>query len=168
MRAGNAIPRTGVAILVAAMAMLAGWGWVLSGPVHAAKAHRSKSSKAAKDFTYTVSDCLESERKDAVGLVVSDSAVSFNQILTMNCIAATRPGTVKVDYARKGRELEVSVVLRSVVMSDCTCPIEIDGTITRLGKGTYRIAFFFDAPSGTAGKEKAPRRALGMKEFSIE
>jgi hypothetical protein len=135
---------------------------------YAAPVHAAKSKKALKDFEYSVSDCLGPDKKDSVGLEVSDGSVSFNQILAMNCIAATRPNTVKVSYAKKARELQVVVSLSSEVLSDCTCPIGIDGRISNLGKGTYRISFVFDFKPGQATHEKPTRQALGSKEFSIE
>ena len=134
----------------------------------AASARGGKSKNAARDFEYAVSDCLGAGHKDTVGFEVSESSVRFNQILTINCIAATRPSTVKVSYSKKGRELEVSVILRSDVFSDCTCPIGIDGKISNLGKGAHRLSFIFDHKPGNGANEKAVRQALGSKEFSIE
>ena len=136
--------------------------------VAAAQARGGKSKNAAKDFEYAVSDCLGAGQKDSVGLEVSDGSVRFNQVLTMNCIAATRPSTVKVSYSKKGRDLEVSVILRSDVLSDCTCPIGIDGRISNLGKGAHRLSFVFDHKPGNGESEKAIRQVLGSKEFSIE
>jgi hypothetical protein len=126
-----------------------------------------KGKLTTKDFEYQVSDCLESDRTNAMKLVVAEDSVSFNQVLKMNCIAATRPSTVKVTYARKGKALEVGVVLSSDVLSDCTCPIGIDGTISNLGKGTYRISFFYEAKDDPA-HAKPTRQALGTKDFTIE
>jgi hypothetical protein len=140
----------------------------LSRPTWAASAHGSKSKKAAKDFEYAVSDCHGAGTPDSIGLEVSESSVAFTQVLTMNCIAATRPNTVKLSYSKKGRDLEVSIILRSDVLSDCTCPIGIEGTIANLGKGTHRISFIFDHKLGNEANEKPVRQTLATKEFSIQ
>jgi len=139
-----------------------------AGLAQAAPARAGKHSRAAKDFTYELSDCLEPDRRDSVGLIVSDDSVRFNQVFTMNCIAATRPGTVKVLYPKKGRTLEVSVVLQSTTLSDCTCPMGIDGKIANLGKGTYQLSFVYDAKVGDSADEKPTRQLLGTKEFTIK
>jgi hypothetical protein len=144
------------------------WHGDLSRPALAAPARGGKAKKAPKDFEYAVSDCQGSDRKDTVALEVSEDSVRFNQTLTMNCIAATRPNTVKVSYARKGRDLQVSIILRSEVMSDCTCPIGIEGKISRLGKGAYRLSFLFDHLPGNSADDKPVRQTLGTKEFTIE
>jgi hypothetical protein len=157
-----------VTIFVAIAPSSPRWDGNLSKVAYAAPAHGAKSKKAAKDFEYTVSDCLGSDKKDSVGLEVSESSVRFNQILTMNCIAATHPNTVKVSYSKKGRDLQVSVILRSDVLSDCTCPIEIDGIILNLGKGDHHISFIYDCKPGNTANEKPVRQALGSKEFSIK
>jgi hypothetical protein len=136
-------------------------------PAHAAATRRSKSKKAVQDFTYTVSDCHGAGELDSIRLELSEGAVAFNQVLTMNCIAATRPSTVKLSYGKKGRNLEVSIILRSDVLSDCTCPIGIEGTISHLAKGDYRISFVFDHKLGASPDEKPTRQALATKEFSI-
>lgn len=141
--------------------------WSLTKPALAAP-RGGKSKKASQDFEYKVSDCLGADKTDFMGLAVAEDSVTFNQILTMNCIAATRPSTVKVTYAKKGRDLEVSVVLRSEVLSDCTCPIAIDGTIANLGKGTHRLSFFYDAKPDNSESAKPTRQALGTKEFTID
>jgi hypothetical protein len=163
-RAGHAAAIVGLPILVVFVLFTPRLDGDLSRPVYAA-AHGGKSKKAPKDFDYTVSDCQGSDQKDSVGLEVSEDSVRFHQILTMNCIAATHPSTVNVSYAKQKRDLQVGITLSSPVLSDCTCPIAIDGVILRLGKGTYRIAFTFVQ---AAGSEKATRQALGSKEFSIE
>lgn len=136
-------------------------------PAHAASARRSKSKKAVRDFTYTVSDCHGAGELDSIRLEVSEGALAFKQVLTMNCIAATRPSTVKLSYAKKRRNLEVSIMLRSDLVSDCICPIGIEGTITHLARGDYRISFIFDHQLGTSPDEKPTRQTLATKEFSI-
>jgi len=138
----------------------------LSRPAFAAPARGGKSKKAAKDFEYTVSDCQGEGTPDSIRLELSEGAVGWSQVLSMNCIAATRPSTVKLAYAKKGRDLEVSIILRSEVLSDCTCPIGIEGRIFNLGKGAYRLSFVYDRPD--AAKEKPTRHPLATKEFSIE
>lgn len=143
-------------------------GDALPQAANAAPARPGKNKKAPKDFHYSVSDCLGSDKKDSVGLEVSEGAVSFNQTLSMNCIAATHPSTVKVTYSKKGRELQVVVTLASEVLSQCTCPIGIEGWISDLGKGAYRISFVYDFKPGNSTNEKPTRQALGAKEFSIE
>lgn len=159
---GNRSVRTACAALVAVGLV----GLVVLGLAQAAYARGGgKRNQSAKDFQYEVSDCLESDRQDSMGLIVSDDSIRFNQVFSMNCIAATRPSTVKVLYSRKGRILEVSVVLRSPVLSDCTCPIGIDGKITNLGKGTYKLSFVYDAQVGDT--DKPTRQTLGTKEFTI-
>jgi hypothetical protein len=137
------------------------------GVAQAASARGGKRSQSAKDFEYEVSDCLEAGRQDSMGLIVSDDSIRFNHVFTMNCVAATRPGTVKVLYSKKGRNLEVSVVLRSTMLADCSCPIEIDGKIANLGKGTYRLSFVYDAKVGDSPDDKPTRQSLGTKEFTI-
>ncbi len=135
---------------------------------HAAARPRRPSSKATKGFSDTVSDCHEPGTLDSIRLEVSEGSVSFAQILTMNCIAATRPTTVKLVHARKGRELEVSIVLRSDVFSDCTCPVGIEGTIANLAPGEYRIAFVFDHPPGDSPNAKPIRQTLATKELTLK
>jgi hypothetical protein len=137
-------------------------------PAQAAGAHRGKSKPAGKDFAYTVSDCHADGELDSIRLELAESSVTFTQVLTMNCIAATRPGTVTLSYAKQGRTLEVSIVLRSAVLSDCTCPIGIEGTIANLGKGAYRIVFIFDHPPEGSANGKPIRQTLTTKEFSIQ
>jgi hypothetical protein len=163
-RARNGLAIVGLPILVACALFTPRLDGDLARPAYAA-AHGGKSKKAPKDFDYTVSDCQGSDQRDSVGLEVSEDSVRFHQILTMNCIAATHPSTVNVSYAKQKRDLQVSITLTSPVLSDCTCPIAIDGVILRLGKGTYRIAFTY---AQEAGNEKATRQALGAKEFSIQ
>lgn len=138
-----------------------------SSASQAASARKGKGKPPANDFRYELSDCLESDRRDSVGLIVSDDSVSFDHVFTMNCIAATRPSTVKVLHTKRGQTLEVSIVLRSPVLSDCTCPIGIQGTISNLKKGTYRLSFVYDAKVGDAADEKPTRQSLGGKEFTI-
>jgi len=132
-----------------------------------ARARKAKSSPTVKDFEYELSDCLESDRKDSLGLILSDDSVSFDHVFTMNCIAATKPDTVKVLYAKKGQNLEVSIVLRAAKLSDCTCPIGIQGKIANLTKGAYRLSFVYDAQVGNSVDEKPTRQSLGTKEFTI-
>jgi hypothetical protein len=154
-----------VAIVLAVPSVpLAPFGLAQASP---ARARKGKSIPAAKDFEYELSDCLESERKDSLGLIVSDDSVSFDHVFTMNCIAATKPDTVRVLYAKKGQNLEVSVVLRAATLSDCTCPIGIQGKIANLTKGTYRLSFVYDAQVGNAVDAKPTRQSLGGKEFTI-
>lgn len=144
------------------------WADGLIAPARAASARKAKAKKAGKDFSYAVSDCHGAGELPSIRLEVSEGAVEFSQILTMNCIAATRPGTAQVTYAKKGKNLEVSVVLRSNVLSDCTCPIGIDGRITNLRKGSYRITFFYEGPPGISPNEPPVRRTVGSDEFSIQ
>jgi hypothetical protein len=167
-RAGKAVAMVVLPILVAIAPFSPRLDGNLSKPACAAPAHGAKGKQAPKEFEYTVSDCQGSDKKDSVGLEVSESSVRFNQILTMNCIAATHPNTVKVSYSKKGRDLQVSVILRSDVLSDCTCPIGIEGEIFKLGKGDYRISFIYDYKPGSTANEKPVRQALGSKEFSIK
>jgi len=139
----------------------------LSTSAWAASARPGKSKKAPKDFEYTVSDCLPEGTLGSIRLEVSEGALSFKQVLTMNCIAAIRPKTVKLAYAKKGTQLEVSIILRSEVMSDCTCPIAIEGTITRLRKGSHRITFVFDRKPDNAEDDKPVRQILSTQEVSL-
>jgi hypothetical protein len=144
------------------------WPWHPSSLAYAAPTRATKGKQARKDFEYTVSDCQGPEKRDSVALVLSEDSVKLSQILSMNCIAATHPDTVKVAYAKKGHDLEVTVILRSERQSDCTCPIEIDGTISNLTKGDYRLSFVFDYKLGRSLDEKATRSILGTKDFSVE
>jgi hypothetical protein len=153
--------------LVAIAAFFPRRHWKLSSLAYAAPTHPAKGKQARKDFEYTVSDCQGPEKNDSVALELSDGSVKLNQILTMNCIAATRPNTVKVVYAKKGHNLEVTVILRSEVQSDCTCPIGIEGTISNLAKGDYHISFVFDYKLGRSLDDKATKMVLGTKEFSV-
>lgn len=139
----------------------------LIAPAHAAPRRKAKSKPAGKDFSYTVSDCQGAGELPSIRLEVSEGAVSFNQVLSMNCIAATRPGTAKVNYVKKGRDLAVTVLLRSEVLSDCTCPIGIDGRIANLAQGSYRITFVYDAPPGNLANEPPVRRTVGSDEVAI-
>jgi hypothetical protein len=140
---------------------------IFFGAAHAAPRHRNAAAKAGKSFSYTVSDCQAQGTLPSIRLEVSESSVAFNQILTMNCIAATRPSTVKLAYVKKGSDLEVSVVLRSEVYSDCTCPIAVEGTIANLAKGDYRIAFVYDHQPGDSPKSAPTRQTLATKGISI-
>jgi hypothetical protein len=133
----------------------------------AKSARRGKNKKAPKDFEYTVSDCLPAETLGSIRLEVSEGSLAFKQVLTMNCIAATRPKTVKLTYSKKGTELEVSIILRSEVLSDCTCPIGIEGTISNLRKGSHRITFVFDHETSNAADEKPVRQILSTQEVSL-
>jgi hypothetical protein len=155
-------------ILVAIAGLFPTWNWNSSRLAYAAPKHAAKGKQVRKDFEYTVSDCQGPEKNDSVALELSEDSVRLSQILTMNCIAATRPSTVKVAYAKKGRDLEVTVILRSEMESDCTCPIEIDATISNLAKGDYHIAFVYDYKLGRSADEKPTRTVLGTKEFSVE
>jgi hypothetical protein len=161
-----AMSRLALPILVATAPLPSTKDSQLFRPAYAASAHGGKSKKAARDFDYAVSDCQGAGTPDSIQLEVSESAIEFHQILNMNCIAATRPSTVKLSYVKKGRDLEVSIILRSDVLSDCTCPIGIEGRIANLGKGAHRISFVFDHPD--AANENPTRHALATKEFSIE
>jgi hypothetical protein len=171
-RAGSTLSKAVLSILLAILFALAPsparWDGSLSSLACAAPARGAKGKKARKDFQYSVSDCLESDKMDSVALEVSASSVTFRQTLTMNCIAATRPSTVKVTHAKKGRDLQVVVILETDVLSQCTCPIGIEGTIYGLGKGAHRISFTYDFKPGSALNEKPTRQSLGSKEFSIE
>jgi hypothetical protein len=167
VRTGKAVALVALPFLVAIAASSPRWHWNPSSLAYAASTHVAKGKQARKDFEYTVSDCQGPEKNDSVALELSEGSVRLNQILTMNCIAATRPNTVKVEYAKKGHHLGVTVILRSDVQSDCTCPIEIDGTISNLAKGDYRISFVFDYKLGRTGDDKATRIVLGTKEFSF-
>jgi hypothetical protein len=140
----------------------------LVGSAQAARSPRSKNKQAAKDFSYSVSDCHEAGELESIRLELSEGAVAFAQILDMNCIAATRPSSVKLAYAKHGRDLEVTITLRSEVLSDCSCPIGIEGSITHLDKGSYRIRFFYEHPPDHAPNDKPIRRTVGSQEFTIE
>jgi hypothetical protein len=153
-----------VAVLAAGTPMVAGLG---GGSVLAA-ARAGKGKQAAKNFAYRVSDCLESDRESSVRLVVGDGQVSFNHVLKMNCVAATRPGTVTVSHTRRARAIEVSVVLRTQVLSACECPIEIDGTLSALAPGTYRLSFVYDFQPDEATGVKPARQSLGTQEITIK
>lgn len=144
------------------------WPWHPSSLAYAAPTRAAKGKQVRKDFAYTVSDCLGPDKNDGVALELSEGTVKFSQILTMNCIAATHPNTVKVAYAKKGHDLVVTIILKSELQSDCTCPVEIDGTIAALAKGDYRLAFAFDSKLGRSVDEKATEKILGSKEFSVE
>lgn len=162
-------PRALVSMLMMGLATAALGGFpshAEAAPARGKAGKADKPDKASKDFTYTVSDCLESGRNDSADLVVSDDAVSFNHVLTLNCTAATHPATVKVLYTKKGRNLEVDVVLRSPVLADCTCPIGIEGKISNLGKGTYRLSFVHEVKVGDSS-DKPTRQNLGGQEFTI-
>jgi len=155
-----------VRVARAALVVVVGVLVAFSGFAEAA-ARKGKGSQAGKDFEYQVSDCLEADRKDSLGMIVSEDSLRFSHVFTMNCSAATHPDTVKVLYSKKGRNLEVSVIFRSFILSDCTCPIEIDGKIAKLGKGTYRLSFVYDAKVGDSADDKPTRQSLGTKEFTI-
>ncbi len=140
----------------------------LVGSVHAARGPRGKSKpSAAKDFSYSVSDCHEAGEQESIRLELSEGAVAFAQVLDMNCIAATRPSSVKLSYAKHGRDLEVTITLRSEVLSDCSCPIGIEGRIANLDKGSYRILFVYDHPPDHAPHDKPVRRTVGSQEFQL-
>ena len=168
VRPGPAVALVALPILVAIAAFSPSWHGNPSSLAYAAPTRAAKGKPVRKDFGYTVSDCQGPEQSDSVALELSEGFVKFSQILTMNCIAATHPSTVKVAYAKQGRNLEVTVTLRSELQSDCTCPIEIDGTISSLAKGDYRLAFIYDYKLGRSQDEKAARKVLGTKAFSIE
>jgi hypothetical protein len=167
VRTGKAVPFLALPFLVVIATFPPRWHWNLSNQAYAAPTHSAKGKQARKDFEYTVSDCLGPERNDSVALELAEDSMKLNQILTMNCIAATRPNTVKVEYAKKGHHLEVTVILKSEVQSDCTCPIGIEGTISNLAKGDYHISFVFDSRLGRSVDDKATRIVLGTKEFSV-
>ena len=167
VRTGEAVAFLALPFLVAIARPAPRWHWNLSSLAYAAPTHAAKRKQARKDFEYMVSDCLGSEQNDSVALELSEDAMKLNQILTMNCIAATHPNTVKVVYIKKGHNLEVTVILRSEVQSDCTCPIGIEGTISHLAKGDYLISFVFDYKLGRSVDDKATRMVLGTKEFSV-
>ena len=168
VRPGKAVALVALPILVAIPAFPPSWHWNPSSLAYAAPTRAAKGKQARKDFEYTGSDCQGPEKNDSVALELSEGSVRFSQILTMNCIAATHPSTVKVAYAKKGHNLEVTVILRSEVQSDCTCPIKIDGTILSLAQGDYRISFLYDSKLGRSVDEKATTKVLGTKEFSVE
>ena len=173
VRPGKAVARvalpTVVAIVIAILAFPSTWQWNPLGLAYAAPTRAAKvKQQARRDFVYAVSDCQGPEKTDSVALEVSEDSVKLSQILTMNCIAATHPETVKVTYVKKGHNLEVTVLLRSEMQSDCTCPIGIEGTISNLAKGDYRISFVFDSKLGRSEDDKATRKVLGTKDFSIE
>jgi hypothetical protein len=141
---------------------------ILVALAYAAPTRAAKAKQARQGFEYTVSDCQGPEKVDSVAMEQSEGSVKFSQILTMNCIAATHPNTVKVVYAKKRHNLDVTVILDSELKSDCACPIEIDGTISNLAKGEYRISFVYDEKLGRSVDAKATRKVLGTKEFSVE
>ncbi len=153
-----------VAVLAAAATLVAG---VCGGDAFAA-ARASKAKKADKSFAYKVSDCLESDRESSVRLIVGDGTVSFNHVLKMNCVAATRPGTVTVSHTKHGQDIEVTVLLRTLVLSECECPIEIDGTLSALAPGTYRMSFVYDFRPDEATGAKPVRQSLGKQEITIK
>jgi hypothetical protein len=155
-------------VLVAITAFAPRWLCSPSGLAYAAPARAAKAKQAPQGFEYKVSDCLGPENADSVAMEQTEGSMKFRQILTMNCIAATHPNTVKVAYAKKGSNLEVAVILDSELKSDCTCPIEIDGRISNLAKGNYRLSFVYDCRLGRSEDEKATRTVLGTKEFSVE
>jgi len=167
VRTGKAVSLP-VLLLVAIAAFVSQGHWNPSSLAYAAPTRATKAKQAREGFEYKVSDCLGSENTDSVAMEQSEGSMAFRQILTMNCIAATRPNTVKVTYAKKGSKLEVTVILESELKSDCTCPIEVDGKISNLLKGDYRIAFVYDEKVGHSVDEKAKPRVLGTKEFSVE
>lgn len=134
----------------------------------AAPVRASRSKKPSTSFEYKVSDCLESDRESSLRLVLSEGAVSFNHVLKMNCVAATRPDSVKVVYSRHGHALEVSVVLRSHVLAECECPIEVEGTISGLEKGTYHLSFAYDFNPDESSGAKPVKQSLGTKEITIK
>jgi hypothetical protein len=159
------LSRTCFAVGLVALAAFTLVAWSLPSGVAQAARKGKGSQSSAKDFQYELSDCLEADRRDSVGMIVSEDAVRFDHVFTMNCIAATQPNTVKVLYSKKGRDLEVSIVLNSTVLSDCTCPIGIQGKISNLKKGSYRLSFAYESKSDR--DEKPTRQALGGKDFTI-
>ena len=164
----KAVPLLALPILVAIAPLPSRRDPNHSGAAYAAPARGGKSKQAPKDFTYTVSDCHEAGVPDSIRLEVSEGAVAWSQILNMNCIAATRPSTVKLSYAKKGRNLEVSIILRSNVFSDCTCPIGIEGRIAGLGRGDHRISFIYDHNPGDSANEQPIRQTLATQGFSLK
>ena len=172
VRPAKAVALVGLPILVASAVAIAvfppRWHWNPSSLAYAAPTRAVKEKQFRNDFEYTVSDCQGPEKSDSVALELSEDSVKVRQILTMNCIAATHPNTVKVTYAKKGHNLEVTVVLRSEMQSDCTCPIGIEGMISKLAKGDYRISFVYDYKLGRSVDDKSTRKVLGTKEFSVE
>jgi hypothetical protein len=137
---------------------------VFAAPANAA-ARGAKGAKAAKDFHYTVSDCRDPSEQDGIRLELSEGAIAFSQTLTMNCVAATRPKTVSLAYAKKGRNLEVTITIDSAVLADCTCPIGIEGSIGSLAKGTYHLSIFYEE---RAANEKPTRRTVAERDISIQ
>jgi hypothetical protein len=93
-RPGKAVALVTLPILVAIVAFPPRWHWNPSSMAYAAPTRAAKGKQARKDFEYTVSDCQGPEKNDAVALELSEGSVKLSQILTMNCIAATRPNTV--------------------------------------------------------------------------
>lgn len=164
----RSMAKVALTLLVAIAGGFPTWNWNPSRLAYAAPKHAAKGKHLRKDFEYTVSDCQGPEKNDSVALELSDDSVKLSQILTMNCIAATRPNTVKVAYSKKGRDLEVTVILRSEMESACVCPIGIDATISNLAKGDYRLAFVYDYKLGRSADEKPTKMVLGTKEFSVE
>jgi hypothetical protein len=154
-------------VLVSSAPLPSPEGEHLVGLAHAARARPGKGKQSAKDFSYTVSDCHEAGEQESIRLELSEGAVAFAQVLDMNCTAATRPSSVKLAYAKHGRDLEVTITLRSHVLSDCTCPIGIEGRIANLDKGSYRIVFIYDHPPDRAPNDQPVRRTVGSKEFTL-
>ena len=107
-------------IVVALAAFSPQWRWNPTSSAYAAPTRANKAKQAREDFAYTVSDCLGPGNADSVALDQSEDTMKFSQMRTMNCIAATHPNTVKVAYAKKGHNLEVTVILESEMKSECT------------------------------------------------
>jgi hypothetical protein len=129
-----------------------------------AKKEKKKVVKQ-KGFTYTFGRCGESLKRDKrpMRLEASGSTVSFNHLLHTYC-NADEGNALKVNYARKGRNLLVTEVFKANQLAKCTCDFEIEGTISGLAKGRYKITFVYE---WRIYKDKPGSEVIETREFEI-
>ena len=99
----------------------------------------------AGDMEYSITTCdtlREEPANDSIDLVVLKDSVTFSQVLNTYCNANST--NLRLSYSKKGYALEVREVFDGATAARCICPLRIQGKISNLEKGEYRLRFVFD------------------------
>ncbi len=96
-----------------------------------------------KDFQYEIGTCEATRgfKNNSIILEVSNDSVTFHQ--TLNTYCNTNKDNLKLEYIRRGNNIQVNEIFSSESVAKCICPFEIVGMIPDLEKGSYKITFTF-------------------------
>lgn len=95
-----------------------------------------------QDFSYKIYSCNKSsEDINLINVQTKNNSIIFNQTLMLYCNANN--DNFKLKYSKKNNELLIREVFNAKEVTGCVCPTIIEGSITNIERGDYKLRFLF-------------------------